>query len=93
MNEERRSYYISLMAQNLPTLRSKLNVTQAELADRVGVTRHTLLAAERNKRSMTWMMFVALLTVFLRNTGTKALMKTLGIYDDDLDTYFTFKPE
>ena len=53
MTEEARQSYMEIMADNLSVLRAKLNLTQSELADIVGISRYTLIAIEKKQRMMT----------------------------------------
>ena len=76
---ENKSVYIARMAENLPVLRAKSGLTQAELADVVGVSRQTILSVEKKQRDLTWSMFLALLNVFGSNEKTAALIDTLEI--------------
>jgi putative transcriptional regulator len=37
------------MQNSIPVFRAKLNITQEDLANRVGVTRQTIIAIEKNR--------------------------------------------
>jgi len=65
-------------------LRSRLELTQAELAEMIGLSRHTLLAIEKKQRDMTWSTFLSLVFIFTKNEDTNKLLKILEIYTDDL---------
>ena len=91
MNETKKNQLIERMTENLPVLRSKLSITQSELGERVGVSRHTLIALENRQRLMTWSMYLSLLYVFSNNVGTKKLIEALEIYDEELTDFITFK--
>lgn len=81
---------VEIMAHNLSVLRMKLNLSQENLAEIIGVTRQTISAIENEQRSMTWPVFMALVLVFLKNKETKRLMVLFGIYTKELDEYITF---
>ena len=81
---------VEIMAYNLSVLRMKLNLSQENLAEIIGVTRQTISAIENEQRSMTWPVFMALVLVFLKNKETKRLMVVFGIYTKELDEYITF---
>jgi len=81
--------FMTPMADNLVVLRKKLDLTQAKLADRVGIGRQTLIDIEKKKRPMTWNTFVALLSVFRANSGTSDLIDHFGIYTIELSNYLT----
>ena len=78
------------LTKNLPALRAKLGVNQAELAERIGVARQTLTAIESGKRDMTWVTFVALTLLFMQNEDTKVLMPIIDVYTEDLEFFFSF---
>jgi DNA-binding XRE family transcriptional regulator len=77
------------MADNLVVLRKKLDLTQAKLADKIGIGRQTLIDIEKKKRPMTWNIFVALLLVFRANSGTSDLLDYFCIYTVELNNYLT----
>jgi len=80
--------YIVKMAENLPTLRTKLNMTQEDLATRIGVSRSTVILFEKGQRQMTWNTFLSLILIFSKNPDTNKLMKALDIYTDELENIF-----
>lgn len=83
-----RQHYTQLMAQGLPALRAILGLSQAELAEIIGVTRQTLSAAESGARELSWSNFISLLFVFLQNDQASPLLYTLGIYTEELAAIF-----
>ena len=54
MDERQRATLIRNMTDNLPTLRKRMDISQAEFAALIGVSRSTLAAIENQKRPMTW---------------------------------------
>lgn len=88
-SEINKDKFMTPMADNLVVLRKKLDLTQAKLADRVGIGRQTLIEIEKKKRPMTWNTFVALLSVFRANNGTSDLLDYFGIYTIELSNYLT----
>jgi DNA-binding XRE family transcriptional regulator len=80
---------IEIMAENLIILRTKLRLTQTELANKVGISRQTIMNIENNKRLMTWNVFVGLLCVFREDRYTSSLIEFLGIYTPELKRYLT----
>jgi DNA-binding XRE family transcriptional regulator len=73
------------LASNLATLRTKANVKQDELADRLGFSRQTISAIETGKRDMQWSTFTAIAPFFSRNQEIKELMVVMGILDSCVD--------
>lgn len=59
-----RAQYIEKMTNNLPTLRAKLRLSQAELGELIGVTRQQIVAIENHKRKMSWSIFLSLVLFF-----------------------------
>jgi DNA-binding XRE family transcriptional regulator len=92
MNEELMSYYRARLADNLPTLRAKLKMTQEELADRLNISRHTVIGIESKNRVMPWTTFLAIVFLFERFEETKLLLHVLKIYpveyEDELHSNF-----
>jgi DNA-binding XRE family transcriptional regulator len=73
------------MADNLPTLRAKLSLTQEALANLIGVSRSTIIMFEKKQRQMTWNTFLSLILVFSKNKDTYILLKALDIYTEELE--------
>lgn len=87
MTKDEKSALMKAMADNLPILRSKLNLSQEELAVLLGVTRQTISSFESNQRKMTWSVFLALILIFFRNEPTKRLLVALNIYTPALNDF------
>ena len=85
MQTEIQKMLIKNLTDNIVMLRSSLNLTQTELANIIGLSRHTLMAIEKKQREMTWITFLALVLVFIKNEGTNKLLNILEIYTDDLN--------
>ena len=80
---------IEKRADNLPMLRTKLGFTQEEIAEMIGVSRHTVISMENKKRPMTWNTFLSLILIFSGNADTKMLLKVLGILTPELEEFLT----
>lgn len=87
MNLDEKNILMETMANNLSILRSKLNLSQEELANLLGVTRQTISSFESGQRKMTWSVFLALILIFFRNEPTKKLLIALNIYTPKLNDY------
>lgn len=88
-DEFRKNEAVDKMTANLKVLRNKLNLTQDELARRIGISRQTLVNIENRKRRMTWNAFVALIAVFRAESSTSDLLDHFGIYTARLEEYLT----
>ena len=80
---------ISNMTDNLPMLRRCLDLTQEELADKIGVSRSTIISIENRKREMTWNTFLSLMLLFTKNEGTNKLLNILEIYTDEFHSFIS----
>lgn len=78
---------IQNMTDNLPTLRKKLNLSQEELSELIGVSRSTIAVIEGRKKVMSWNMFLSLLMVFTKNKETDRLLNVLEIYTDEFNNF------
>jgi len=82
---------LSTLVDNLPFLRAKLGITQAQLAGRMGITRQTLTAIENKNRKLTWNNFLALCFIFEANEDTKQLLQIYDICPAELKEALCFK--
>ena len=86
-NELYRQKYIKNMTDNLPMLRTRLGMTQEELADKIGVSRSTVISIENKKRDMTWNTFLSLMLLFTKNEATNILLYVLDIYTEEFNEF------
>jgi len=84
MDEVRKKELVEHLSDNLAMLRTSLGLTQAELAEKLGLSRHTLMAVEKKQREMAWSTFLSLVLIFTKNEKTDKLLNILEIYTDDL---------
>lgn len=87
-NSINKEQYVKNMTDNLPMLRAKLGLTQEETAEKIGVSRSTVISIENKKRDMTWNTFLSLVLLFSKNEATEKLLSVLDIYTDELHKYF-----
>lgn len=73
------------MADNLAMLRTKSGLTQVQLANLIGVSRHTIMQVENKKAKLCWNTFLSLILVFIKNLETDKLLNILEIYTEDLN--------
>ena len=88
LNDERRQELCKIMSSNLSTLRAKANLSQDELADRLGFARQTISAIENDKRNMQWSTFSAITLFFSKDEEIKQLMITMGILNENVIRVF-----
>ena len=81
------------MASNLPTLRVKANLSQEELAERLGFARQTISAIETKRRDMQWSTFSAITLFFSKDEEIRQLMTVMGIWDDKVNKILNISSE
>lgn len=55
---------MSMLRNELPVLRARLGISQAKLAEMIGISRQTYNVIENGKREMTWPIFLSLVAFF-----------------------------
>lgn len=88
MNNFDREKYLKNMTGNLQMLRAKLGLTQEEICKLVGVSRQTIVQAEKNSK-LSWGNYLSLVFLFTKNKETKELMDFLDIYPKEFDGLFS----
>jgi len=80
---EMQNEYMDKFIKNLPVLRATTNMTQALLADNVGVSRQTVVAIETRRRPLPWTLYLAMVCVFQNNENSKNMIESFGLFDKD----------
>ena len=73
--------YIVSMIKNMPVLRATTNMTQAALAEKIGVSRQTIVAIETRKRPMSWSLYLAMICVFEQYEDSRKLLDTYELFN------------
>lgn len=81
------------MADNLPVLRKKAELTQTALAELIGVSKFTILSIEKKQRKMTWNTFLSLVLVFTKNKETDKMLTLFEIYTDEFNEFIKNRDE
>lgn len=76
--------YIDKLTKNLPVLRAATNMTQAQLAEKIGVSRQTIVAIETGKRPLPWSLYLAMILVFQKYDESNVLLERLELFDSDV---------
>ena len=82
--EALRERLMTAFTEMLPTLRTRLKLSQAELGQRIGATRQTIHAIESRKRQLTWNMFLSLVFVFWSHPDTKPMLQLMEGFSEKL---------
>ena len=80
--EERKTEYIETLTSELPVLRARVHISQADLARGVGISRQTYSLIETGKQQMTWVTFMAIIAFFSGNAKTRKDLAALGLIDN-----------
>lgn len=75
---------IQSLTKNLPLLRAKLDVTQEEISEIIGVSRQTYSTIESGKRTMSWQVYLSLVLFFDANSTTHNLLHHLECFPNIL---------
>ena len=82
--------YLQAMCKNLITLRAAIGMTQEELARNAGISRQTIVAAERENK-LSWNTYLTLVFIFSQCGETKSLMDFFGIFPQKFIDQFQTK--
>ena len=80
--EQERKRLTEMLTNELPILRARLKISQAELSHRIGISRQTYSLIETNKQEMSWVTFMALIAFFSSNEKTKKELANIGLVTD-----------
>lgn len=87
LDEARKEQLIGILTNELKVLRAKVQISQQELADRLGISRQTYVAIENKSQKMAWNNFLALLLIFKSNEDTAKILEWIGAYPPELERY------
>ena len=82
--DEMRKELIQKLTHELPILRARLGTSQADIAERIGISRQTYNSIETKKREMNWTTFVALIAVFQNNQETRRMLNAIDGFEREL---------
>lgn len=83
-DDEIRKVLIQKLIHELPVLRARLGATQADIAERIGISRQTYNSIETLKREMNWTTFVALIAVFQNNQETRRMLNSIENFEREI---------
>lgn len=90
---EKRKELIERLTYELPVLRARLGASQADIADKIGISRQTYNSIETKKREMNWTTFVALIAVFQNNEETRRMLKNIDGLDEEITKMMILQDE
>ena len=77
--EQYQNRLIAILTEELPVLRARLRLSQAELARGVGISRQTYSLIETKKQKMTWVTYMAMIAFFAGHEKTRQSLLQLGL--------------
>ena len=87
MSLEEKEELMDRMGKNLLVLRTMLRLSQADLAEMIGVSRPTIVSIETGKRRMSWKTFLSLLLIFTKNPNANQMLQVFQISTDQLEAF------
>lgn len=75
---------MSMLRNELPVLRARLGISQAKLAEMIGISRQTYNVIENGKREKTWPIFLSLVAFFQNNEQTAQMLKQTEEFDEKM---------
>ena len=73
------------LTHELPVLRARLGISQADISKKIGISRQTYNSIEIKKREMSWTVFVALVAVFQSNQETRQMLSTIDNLNKEIE--------
>lgn len=67
----------------MPVLRARIGASQADISERIGISRQTYNAIENGKKSMSWTVFLALYAVFSNDERTLQMLNSIDIFREN----------
>lgn len=74
------------LTHELPVLRARLGASQADIAEKIGISRQTYNSIETRKKKMNWTMFVALIALFQNNEETRQMIERVDELAEEIKT-------
>lgn len=78
---------VSKLTYELPVLRARLGISQAEHTTTLGISWQTYNSIETGKRDMPWTTFMALVVVFQNNDETRKMIDSIEGLEDVIGLY------
>ena len=79
----KRQELIDTLIIELPVLRARIGASQADISERIGISRQTYNAIENGKKSMSWTVFLALYAVFINDERTLQMLNSIDIFREN----------
>ena len=84
IEKEEQERLIDILTNELPVLRARLRISQAELSRGIGISRQTYSLVETKKQRMTWVTYMAMIAFFASHSKTQKDLIELGLIDNNI---------
>ena len=84
ISDKKREILISKLVDELPVLRTKLALSQDEMAGILGISRQTYSSIETKKRRMSWNIYLSLILIFDRSEQTHSIIHREELFPSEL---------
>ncbi len=85
ISENERLQLISRLVDELPVLRTKLGMSQDELANLLGISRQTYSSLETKRRKMSWSVYLSCVLIFDHNDQTHDFLRKTGLFPTKIE--------
>lgn len=80
--EQNQIHLIDILTEELPVLRARLRISQADMARGIGISRQTYSLIETKKQRMTWVTYMAMIAFFSADRRTRKDLIELGLINE-----------
>ena len=84
ISEGERTKLINQLVDELPVLRTKLGISQDEMAGMLGITRQTYSTIETKRRKMSWAVYLSLILIFDNSEQTHEYIRQSGLFPNGI---------
>lgn len=81
-NNSKRMELINTMVTELPVLRARIGASQADISEKIGISRQTYNAIENGKKKLNWTVFLALFEVFSSDERTLKMLDSMEVFQE-----------
>ena len=81
-NNSKRMELINTMVTELPVLRARIGASQADISEKIGISRQTYNAIENGKKNFNWTVFLSLFAVFSSDERTLKMLDSMEVFQE-----------
>lgn len=91
LTKKQQSEFINALTPELTALRAKANISQADIANLLGISRQTYSSIERGTSQMSWPVFLSIILFYDYNASTHQMIRDIGAFPEKLIETFNGK--